>query len=66
MKLINLFRAFNRNDSVAATIDWPVLTAAIVDFGMVVMTQVGGSITGLGDAIVTDLGSRHPGFESQP
>jgi hypothetical protein len=37
------------------TVDWVVLTAAIVGLGMVVMTTVGGGIESLGGEIVTDL-----------
>ena len=65
MKLLNLFKAFKNDESGAVTVDWVVLTAAIVGLGMVVMTTVGGGITGLGDAIVTDLGSRSSGYENQ-
>ena len=65
MKLANLFKAFKKDESGAVTVDWVVLTAAIVGLGMVVMTTVGGGITGLGDAIVTDLGSRSSGYENQ-
>ncbi len=65
MKLLNIFKAFKKDESGAVTVDWVVLTAAIVGLGMVVMTTVGGGITGLGDAIVTDLGSRSSGYENQ-
>ena len=66
MKLLNLFKTFKKDESGAVTVDWVVLTAAIVGLGMVVMTTVGGGITGLGDAIVTDLGGRSAGFENLP
>ncbi len=65
MKLANFFKAFHNDESGAVTVDWVVLTAAIVGLGMVVMTTVGGGITGLGDAIVTDLGARSSGYENQ-
>ena len=65
MKLLNLFKSFKNDESGAVTVDWVVLTAAIVGLGMVVMTTVGGGITGLGDSIVTDLGSRSAGYENQ-
>ena len=63
MKLLNLFKAFKKDESGAVTVDWVVLTAAIVGLGMVVMTTVGGGITQLGTDIVTDLGTRQSGFE---
>ena len=65
MKLLNLFKSFKSDEAGAVTVDWVVLTAAIVGLGMVVMTTVGGGITGLGDSIVTDLGSRSSGYENQ-
>jgi len=65
MKLLNLFKTFKSDEAGAVTVDWVVLTAAIVGLGMVVMTTVGGGITGLGDAIVTDLGTRSSGYENQ-
>ena len=65
MKLLNLFKTFKKDESGAVTVDWVVLTAAIVGLGMVVMTTVGGGITGLGDAIATDLGTRQTGYLNQ-
>lgn len=56
MKLLNLFKSFRDDDSGAVTVDWVVLTAAIVGLGLVVMTTVGGGIEGLGKDIVTNLG----------
>ena len=55
MKLLNLFKNFKSDESGAVTVDWVVLTAAIVGLGMVVMTTVGGGIESLGGEIVTDL-----------
>ena len=66
MKLLNIFKSFKNDESGAVTVDWVVLTAAIVGLGMVVMTTVGGGIEGLGDAIVTDLGTRASGYENVP
>jgi Flp pilus assembly pilin Flp len=65
MKLVNFFKSFAKDESGAVTVDWVVLTAAIVGLGMVVMTTVGGGIEGLGDKIVTDLDGRSSGYVSQ-
>ena len=65
MKFLNIFKTFKNDESGAVTVDWVVLTAAIVGLGMVVMTTVGGGITGLGDEIVSDLAGRASGFENQ-
>jgi len=65
MKLLNIFKSFKNDESGAVTVDWVVLTAAIVGLGMVVMTTVGGGIEGLGAAIVSDLEGRAAGYENQ-
>ena len=65
MKLLNLFRTFKSDESGAVTVDWVVLTAAIVGLGMVVMTTVGGGIEDLSTAIVDDLNGRNSGYENQ-
>ncbi|MES2434116.1 Flp family type IVb pilin [Cypionkella sinensis] len=65
MKLRNLFKKFKADESGAVTVDWVVLTAAIVGLGMVVMKTVGGGIEGLGDSIVSDLQGRAAGYENQ-
>ncbi len=65
MKLLNIFKSFKNDESGAVTVDWVVLTAAIVGLGMVVMTQVGTSVTGLAGEIATDLDARTAGYENQ-
>jgi Flp pilus assembly pilin Flp len=52
MKLIN---AFLNDESGAVTVDWVVLTAAIVGLGIAVLTSVGGGTTSLADKISTSL-----------
>ncbi len=50
MKLLNIFKSFKNDEAGAVTVDWVVLTAAIVGLGLVVMQTVGGSIsTAAGD-----------------
>jgi len=44
MKLFSLIKNFRNDESGAVTVDWVVLTAAIVGLGVVVMNVVGGSI----------------------
>ena len=64
LKLRKLFKNFKNDESGAVTVDWVVLTAAIVGLGMVVMKIVGGGIEGLGNDIADDLGNRASGYES--
>jgi Flp pilus assembly pilin Flp len=61
MKLLHSLIAFKRDDSGALTIDWALMVASIVALGQVVMTVVGSSLTGLGDAIVVDQRKGTPG-----
>lgn len=54
MKLFKLAK-FAKDESGAVTVDWVVLTAAIVGLGAVVMTTVSGGVTSLAGEIVTEL-----------
>jgi Flp pilus assembly pilin Flp len=66
MKILNIFKTFKNDESGAVTVDWVVLTAAIVGLGMVVMQTVGGGIEDLGDTVVADLQGRTSGYTSAP
>jgi len=55
MKLLNIFKSFKNDESGAVTVDWVVLTAAIVGLGLVVMTTVRTGLTTAATAITTDL-----------
>jgi Flp pilus assembly pilin Flp len=55
MKLLNLMKTFTNDESGAVTVDWVVLTAAIVGLGIAVLTAVAGSIGNVTDAIESDL-----------
>ena len=64
MTLLNVFKSFANDEAGAVTVDWVVLTAAIVGLGIVVMTSVGGGITGLASATATKLGTYSAGYVS--
>ena len=51
MKLVNFFRNFRKDESGAVTVDWVVLTAAIVGLGIAVLTSVSGGTTSLADSV---------------
>jgi len=57
MKLFNIFKSFRDEESGAVTIDWVVLTAAIVGLGIAVIAAVGGSVQDLAGEIETELDS---------
>ncbi len=52
---MNLFNTFLKDDSGAVTVDWVVLTAAIVGLGIAVLTSVSGGTRTLADSISTSL-----------
>lgn len=56
MKLFELIKNFSNDESGAVTVDWVVLTAAIVGLGIAVIAAVSGGVTGLGSQISSSLG----------
>ncbi|MEL7114244.1 MAG: hypothetical protein AAGP08_01415 [Pseudomonadota bacterium] len=57
MKLVNLINTFARDEDGAVTVDWVVLTAAIVGLGIAVLTTVGGATDDYADEIGDHLSS---------
>jgi hypothetical protein len=55
MKLLNLFKSFQNDEAGAVTVDWVVLTAALVGLGMAVIATLSPAIDATADVIVTDL-----------
>ncbi len=55
MKLLNIFKTFRNDESGAVTVDWVVLTAAIVGLGLVVMTTVSGGLKNAAANISSDI-----------
>ncbi len=55
MKLANLVKTFKNDESGAVTVDWVVLTAAIVGIGIAVLGSVGTGIDSLTDKINTEM-----------
>ncbi len=58
MKLFKLVQNFKRDEDGAVTVDWVVLTAAIVGLGIAVLTSVSGGTTGLADKISSNLAAQ--------
>ena len=57
MKLMNFFKKFHNDESGAVTVDWVVLTAAIVGLGLVVVMTVSNGLDGAATTLVNDLGT---------
>ena len=55
MKLFKFAKNFSRDEDGAVTVDWVVLTAAIVGLGIAVISTVAGGVGDLGDNIATEL-----------
>jgi Flp pilus assembly pilin Flp len=58
MKLFKLVKNFKSDEDGAVTVDWVVLTAAIVGLGIAVLTSVSGGTTGLADKISSNLAAQ--------
>jgi Flp pilus assembly pilin Flp len=52
-----MIKTFHNNESGAVTVDWVVLTAAIVGLGLAVVSSVRTGTLGLADQIEASLGS---------
>jgi Flp pilus assembly pilin Flp len=55
--MLNFINTFRANEDGAVTVDWVVLTAALVLLGFLVLQTVGGGVGDLADDVVADLGS---------
>jgi Flp pilus assembly pilin Flp len=64
MTIVNTLKSFMRDEAGAVTVDWVVLTGAVVGLGIVVMDIVGTGIEDLGQKIVDDLNARNVGYVS--
>lgn len=57
MKLLNIFKSFANDEAGAVTVDWVVLTAAVVGLGAVVGTTISDGLDTAGASVVTKLGT---------
>ncbi|RMH41503.1 MAG: hypothetical protein D6688_11385 [Alphaproteobacteria bacterium] len=55
MKLFNLIKNFKNDEAGAVTVDWVVLTAAIVGLGIAVVASVSTGVKSLGTDISSSL-----------
>ncbi|EET48203.1 Flp family type IVb pilin [Thalassobium sp. R2A62] len=53
--MLNFIKNFKNDEDGAVTVDWVVLTAAIVGLGIAVLTSVSGGTTSLADKISGEL-----------
>ncbi len=57
MKLMTMIKTFSRDEDGAVTVDWVVLTAAIVGLGIAVLTTVGDATDDYADTIGAHMSS---------
>ncbi|MCH2077703.1 MAG: hypothetical protein MK180_12645 [Rhodobacteraceae bacterium] len=55
--MMNFFNKFRRDEDGAVTVDWVVLTAAIVGLGIAILATVSGGVGDLAGAIDSELSS---------
>ncbi len=55
--MLNFIQNFARDEDGAVTVDWVVLTAAIVGLGIAVLTSVRGGAVDMAEGIETQLGT---------
>ncbi|PHQ96315.1 MAG: hypothetical protein COB40_08645 [Marinosulfonomonas sp.] len=58
MKLFKIMQNFKRDEDGAVTVDWVVLTAAIVGLGIAVLASVSSGTTSLADKISSNLSAQ--------
>ncbi len=56
--MLNFIKTFAADEDGAVTVDWVVLTAAVVGIGIAVMTTIGGATTSLGEKISAQLNAQ--------
>ncbi|NKX44194.1 hypothetical protein [Roseicyclus persicicus] len=59
--MTNLIKNFAKSESGAVTVDWVVLTAALVGLGLAVMAVVSGGVQDLSGEVQAALGAQNPG-----
>ncbi len=64
MQFINLIKNFHNDESGAVTVDWVVLTAAIVGLGLAVVASVSSGVNSLGESISTAVSTTTVGVPS--
>ena len=65
MKAFKLFKKFNAEEDGAVTVDWVVLTAAIVGLGMLALTPIAYSTENIADNTGALLDSVNAGYGNQ-
>ncbi len=57
MKLLNIFKSFKNDEAGAVTVDWVVLTAAVVGLGVAAGGAISGGLTTATGNVTSALGT---------
>ena len=60
MKLFDLVKNFHNDESGAVTVDWVVLTAAVVALAIGILTTINGATTDLASEIGSRIDTQNP------
>ena len=63
--MFKLFEKFRSDESGAVTVDWVVLTAAVVGLGMLVLNPIAFSTENSTQKIADDIRASRVGYENQ-
>jgi Flp pilus assembly pilin Flp len=55
MKFLNILKRFKNDESGAVTVDWVVLTGAVVGLGIIIANTMGTSITSAAGNVSADV-----------
>jgi Flp pilus assembly pilin Flp len=66
MKFLNVIKSFAKDEDGAVTVDWVVLTGAIVVLGLLVMSTIRPGITGAATTINTSVTNAAAGNFTTP
>lgn len=66
MNFVYILKSFKNDEAGAVTVDWVVLTAAIVGLGLVVMKTVGGGVETLSTNVKTSVAGQTVGYTATP
>lgn len=63
--MFKLLGKFRSDESGAVTVDWVVLTAAVIGLGMVVLNPIAFSTTSSTQKVADEISARSVGYENQ-
>ena len=66
MKFLNFFKSFKNDESGAVTVDWVVLTGAVVGLGIIIAGTMGDSIEEAAGNVAADVIANSDNADANP